>query len=343
MYESEAFYKKLDQQLKRSELKSYINSNKEMALLLEKNVTKTIDLLNYFKSVRVDRENDTPEESSLFEVVNRVINDCKLRFNDTQTKFVNQVDTEIIIYQYTQDVIQIFNHLLTNAIENNRNSPNLEIIVSGRQNGGNISLDVSDNGKGIQEKDVTRIFEPFYTHQRSEGKIGLGLHIVFILVSQKLGGDIKLQRSGQLTKFVLDFPARRLVNTVESQEVDTEFNALVVDDSTYYRDHIGDILEFVGFRVYKAPSSLEAIDFCEKYNFELITIDYHMPMHSGSELLDLLQSKGLINNTKIFVISGECRSELEVKVSVSGFVLKPMNDLNFKKAVNRLFTYSYSL
>ncbi|WP_182075746.1 ATP-binding protein [Deefgea sp. CFH1-16] len=52
-------------------------------------------------------------------------------------------------------------------------------------------ISVQDNGKGMQELEQLKIFDPFYTTKRNQGGIGLGLPIVFNLVTQKLGGSIR--------------------------------------------------------------------------------------------------------------------------------------------------------
>ena len=51
-------------------------------------------------------------------------------------------------------------------------------------------MNYSDNGKGIKEEHLPRIFEPFFTTERGKSGSGLGLHLVYNLVTQKLGGKI---------------------------------------------------------------------------------------------------------------------------------------------------------
>jgi signal transduction histidine kinase len=65
----------------------------------------------------------------------------------------------------------------------------------------------TDTGRGIPEKNLARIFEPFFTTKRGSGGTGLGLHIVFNIVTQSLGGTIGVESiEGQGTSFILSIP-----------------------------------------------------------------------------------------------------------------------------------------
>ncbi len=68
-------------------------------------------------------------------------------------------------------------------------------------------LRFSDNGKGIAPEHLGRIFDPFYTTRRGSGGSGLGLNVVYNLVTQTLGGVIDVQSTlGQGTTFTLRLP-----------------------------------------------------------------------------------------------------------------------------------------
>ncbi|MDX8400344.1 MAG: HAMP domain-containing sensor histidine kinase, partial [Gallionellaceae bacterium] len=70
-----------------------------------------------------------------------------------------------------------------------------------------LELSYSDDGKGIPPELHGKVFEPFFTTLRSEGGSGLGMHIVYNLVTQSLKGSITMQSElGQGTVFILRFP-----------------------------------------------------------------------------------------------------------------------------------------
>ena len=65
----------------------------------------------------------------------------------------------------------------------------------------------ADNGAGIREGDQKRVFDPFFTTKLGQGGSGLGMNIVYNLVTGVLGGEIRLDsRLGEGTKFTLRLP-----------------------------------------------------------------------------------------------------------------------------------------
>ncbi|MBV9978578.1 ATP-binding protein, partial [Bradyrhizobium sp.] len=64
-----------------------------------------------------------------------------------------------------------------------------------------------DNGAGMSPDVQRQAFDPFFTTRRNEGGTGLGLHIVYNLVTQQLGGRMMLEsRLGQGTTFRIMMP-----------------------------------------------------------------------------------------------------------------------------------------
>lgn len=75
------------------------------------------------------------------------------------------------------------------------------------QKGEKVIFEYADDGIGIAPENLSKIFEPFYTTKRNLGGSGLGLHIVYNLVTQKLQGTIKCESQlGAGTKFSIEFP-----------------------------------------------------------------------------------------------------------------------------------------
>ena len=84
-----------------------------------------------------------------------------------------------------------------------------DISIKAEENNGNCIIVFSDNGGGIEQKIKQKVFDPFVTTSRGDGGSGLGLHLVYNLVTQALQGSISVE--SQLTKgaiFTIEFPSK---------------------------------------------------------------------------------------------------------------------------------------
>jgi signal transduction histidine kinase len=72
-----------------------------------------------------------------------------------------------------------------------------------------VRIEFGDDGSGIAPENLSRVFDPFFTTGRSRGNTGLGLHIVYNLVTRTLNGRIDVEsRLGEGTRFIIDLPAQ---------------------------------------------------------------------------------------------------------------------------------------
>ena len=86
-----------------------------------------------------------------------------------------------------------------------------EIVVSAAASGDRFVLTCTDNGKGMADTVRTQIFEPFFTTRRGQGGSGLGLHVVYNLVTQLLKGTIRVDSApGQGARFEISLPLSRV-------------------------------------------------------------------------------------------------------------------------------------
>ncbi len=115
-------------------------------------------------------------------------------------------DLEIVTYPGA--ISQILTNLIMNSlIHAFEDDARGKIDIHIRADNSFINLTYRDNGKGIPRKIIKRIFEPFFTTRRSSGSSGLGLHIVYNLVTQTLGGSMQVDSIPEIeTVFSISFP-----------------------------------------------------------------------------------------------------------------------------------------
>jgi signal transduction histidine kinase len=106
---------------------------------------------------------------------------------------------------YGQILTNLFLNAATHAFPNGR-SGNITITAKSRGNE-DIEIIFADDGAGMTADVQRQAFDPFFTTRRNEGGTGLGLHIVYNLVTQQLGGRMMLDsRPGQGTTFRIIMP-----------------------------------------------------------------------------------------------------------------------------------------
>jgi len=144
-------------------------------------------------------------------------------------------------------------------------------------------LSVSDDGPGIVEEDLERIFEPFYTKKKmGRSGSGLGLTVVWNTL-QDHDGYKDVRSSDEGTVFDLYFPAERTPITTRKKTISPEDYAgneekiLVVDDEEQQRDIAFRLLTELNYHAATASSGEAAIEYIKREPFDLILLDMIMP------------------------------------------------------------------
>ena len=155
-------------------------------------------------------------------------------------------------------------------------------------NGGEVVLEVADDGVGIDPGDIKRIFDPFFT-TKGPASSGLGLSIAYNLVSQS-GGTLSVSsQQGLGTTFTVRIPAAsaELVNHPETEDSAPDVGGLrilVAEDEPLVAGMLMTFLESVGHNVTVCLNGAEAIDAFENKVFDLAVVDLAMPEVDGWEV-----------------------------------------------------------
>lgn len=99
---------------------------------------------------------------------------------------------DLVIGSYPGAFARLIANLLLNSLQHGfeRIEEGL-IVIEASIDGKYLNLRYADNGKGMEKETVRRIFEPFFTTSRGEGGTGLGMHIVYNVVTRTLKGSIR--------------------------------------------------------------------------------------------------------------------------------------------------------
>jgi signal transduction histidine kinase len=206
MFEAEL---RSDTRLRRSQLEEFVRTSRDAAQQLVANLHRAGELIHSFKQVAVDRSRADRREFSLGEATDQIIASLRPVLRKAPITLSVEVPEGLIIDSYPGAYGQILTNLFLNAINHGfADGRSGAITISARPRGNDeVEIIFADNGAGMTPDVQRQAFDPFFTTRRDEGGTGLGLHIVYNLVTQQLGGRMMLDsRLGQGSTFRIIMP-----------------------------------------------------------------------------------------------------------------------------------------
>jgi signal transduction histidine kinase len=216
MFEAEL---KSERPLRRSQLQDFVRTCQDAAQQLVANLHRAGELIQSFKQVAVDRSHAERRQFSLGEATDQIIASLRPVLKKSPVTISVEVPDGLIVDGYPGSYGQILTNLFLNATNHafpGGKSGTISISAKPRGND-DIEIIFADNGAGMTPDVQRQAFDPFFTTRRNEGGTGLGLHIVYNLVTQQLGGRMMLEsRLGQGTTFRIIMPRAATGGSTES-------------------------------------------------------------------------------------------------------------------------------
>jgi len=163
----------------------------ETSNIILSNLQRAAELIKGFKLVAVDQSSGEMKEFNLGHYLQEVIVSLQPSLRKGGHQITLESDENVNIYADPGAFAQIISNLVINSNEHGFNDMRNGLInIHVKREPDAIQIIYSDNGKGIPEEALAKVFEPFYTTRRSHGNSGLGLHIIYNIVTQQLSGTI---------------------------------------------------------------------------------------------------------------------------------------------------------
>lgn len=190
--------------LTKKELMGYLDLVKETTEILNINLERAVKLIQSFKDIAVDRSSDNVKEICLKDYINMIIFSLKHEYKDKEILFKVDCDENLKIFTYPGEFSQVMTNLIMNSLTHAfKNKLRGSIIITVYNEFDFIKIDFKDDGVGIPKEILSKIFNPFFTTNRSGGSTGLGLSVVYNILKSKLDGDIECISNLDVgTKFV---------------------------------------------------------------------------------------------------------------------------------------------
>ena len=194
--------------LRRSRLDEFLEGGRDAANQLVANLQRAGELVQSFKQVAVDRSHAERRPFDLRESTDQIIASLRPVLKKSQIVLTIDVPAGILMDSYPGSYGQVLTNLFLNSVVHAfPDGRSGSVIVEARQVRDDVDLFVSDDGVGMNEEIQRRALDPFFTTRRNEGGTGLGLHIIFNLVTQQLGGRMTFEsRLGWGTRFRITIP-----------------------------------------------------------------------------------------------------------------------------------------
>lgn len=197
-------------QMTKTDFVHYIENMQESVTILNNNLVRAAELIKSFKEIAVNQSTEEEMEFDFYEYMQSVIISLKHEFKHTEHRFEIICEQPLLVYSYPGIWSQIMTNFILNSLHHGfkeKKDGNIRIQVE--KTSSTLMVYYSDNGAGIGADHLKRVFEPFYTTNRGAGGSGLGLNIVYNLVTGKLGGRIALEsRENEGVLFTIEIPLK---------------------------------------------------------------------------------------------------------------------------------------
>ena len=195
--------------LKASAMQRFIDESNENLNIIYRNLNRAAELISSFKQVAVDQSSENSRTFCFAQLVNEILLSLQPRLKKLKHTINVECDPTLNVETKAGPINQILINLIMNSvihgfenIEKGQIDICAELISKNK-----LKLIYRDNGKGIPADIRKRIFDPFVTTKRGQGGSGLGMHLVYNLVTQGLNGSITLlSEEGNGVEFVIVFP-----------------------------------------------------------------------------------------------------------------------------------------
>ncbi|MDF1883981.1 DUF4154 domain-containing protein [Sulfurimonas sp. SAG-AH-194-C21] len=194
--------------LKESDLVSFFSLTNKLSESINVSLQKAAQLIRSFKQVSVDQQVEVLREFNLKEYLDTILISLKPQFKHSGIQIKLEIDNNIFLNSYPGIYYQILTNLINNSILHGfEGEEEGTITVQASIKDDRLHLVYRDDGKGVNEENISHIFEPFFTTKRANGGTGLGLHIIYNLITQKLRGNIQASsKEGEGLTLSMSFP-----------------------------------------------------------------------------------------------------------------------------------------
>ena len=197
-----------NQEMSQEDFESYLDTNVQLCESIYLNLKRAAELVSSFKKVATDQSLEEKRSFKLKEYLEQVMISLRNKLKQTKISVDISCDETLEIYSDAGAISQVFTNLIMNSLIHAYDKGQVgKITLTAKYENNKYYIIFSDDGKGIEKDILPRVFDPFFTTNRESGGTGLGLNIIYNIVTSSLGGEINVSSEiGKGTKFTITLP-----------------------------------------------------------------------------------------------------------------------------------------
>ena len=193
---------------RREDLTDYLKELHEVSTIIFKNLGRAGKLIQSFKQVSSDQSSEMGRVFNLKKYLEEILLSMHPQLKKSNHQITLTCHEKLTLNGFPGAFSQVVSNLIMNSVIHAYNSTDQgNIAISLTVQDRHILLLYTDDGKGMPPNVVAKIFDPFFTTKRGHGGTGLGLHIVYNIVTQQFKGTISCESQiGVGTTFRIRLP-----------------------------------------------------------------------------------------------------------------------------------------
>ena len=194
--------------LRRSELADYMAESREASSLIMRSLHNAAELVNSFRQVSVDQASAQRRQFDLAQACQEIAATLMNTVRLSGHRLELAVPPGIVLDSFPGPLGQVVINFVNNALLHAFEAPGGTMVLAATLlDSGTVRIEFRDDGRGIAPEHLARIFDPFFTTRMGQGGTGLGLNIIWNIVTSLLGGSVRVDSApGRGAVFVLDLP-----------------------------------------------------------------------------------------------------------------------------------------
>jgi PAS domain S-box-containing protein len=314
---------------------------------------ETVRRLQTFARVRVD---DRRNDAKVFDISDTIVQAIKVTppliktdagASKPQITVRKKLEKGIMVHGRDDEIFEVVVNLIKNAAEACPQGGAIDVKLYSDMD--MAVIEISDNGVGIAQEDINKVFDPFWTSLKTNIGTGLGLPLSHGIVLNHGGSLTVTSRKGRGTTFTVRLP----LSTEESVEekapeqvvMDLPMTVLVIDDMESIVEMLGEVMNEIGHTAFTATSGDQAIEIYENNRIDVVVCDLVMPIMDGWQVGRTIKSicaaKGVPKTPFVLLTGwgGQALEEEKIRDSgIDSLLEKPIDIKKLLDVMGRLVT-----